>query len=160
MIILGIDPGLASTGYGVINTKKNMKHIEHGVISTDPGKTVGERLKKINREMKRLINKYKPDVLAIEKLYFFKNQKTAVSVFEAKGVVLLTASRKKIPVREFTPLQVKLAMVGYGRASKGQVQSMVKRILNLKKIPKPDDAADGLAIALCCKRSLKNKKSL
>jgi len=160
MIILGIDPGLASTGYGIIKITKKLRHIGHGVISTDPRETVGKRLKDINQQVKELINNYKPNILAVEKLYFFKNQKTAVSVSEAKGVILLTASKKKIPVIEFTPLQVKLATVGYGRASKGQIQKMVKKILNLKKIPTPDDAADGLAIALCCTRSLKNGESL
>jgi len=157
MIILGIDPGLASTGYGVIKTKKKLHCIEYGVILTKSSQPIGERLKQINSDLKKLIKKHEPDILAIERLYFFKNLKTAISVSEAIGVLLLVATKKKIQILEFAPLQVKMAVVGYGRAHKKQVQRMVKKLLNLKEIPEPDDAADGLAIALCCEKFLKNK---
>ena len=157
MIIFGIDPGVARTGFGVISKipgskSKNQKEIKclgYGLIETNPGSPATERLKKINNELNKLIKKYKPKVLIVENIYFFKNSKTAMSVSEAKGVILLTAAKKKIPVYEFSPPQVKMTICGYGRATKQQIQRMVKEILNLAKIPKPDDAADALAIALC-----------
>ena len=152
MIIIGIDPGTAKTGFGIIKKtkKKEIKVIDYGCITTAPGLSDGERLKILNNELNKLIKKYKPTILAVEKLYFFKNLKTAMPVSQAKGVILLTAAKKKIPVYEFSPLQVKMAIVGYGRADKKQVQKMIKVLLNLNEIPKPDDAADALAIAICC----------
>lgn len=153
MIIIGIDPGTAHTGFGVVKKtkgKKNkLKAIDYGCITTSPDLSPGERLKKINNELNKLIKKYKPKVLAVENVYFFKNLKTAMPVSQAKGVILLTAAKKKIPVYEFTPLQVKMTIVGYGKADKKQVQKMIKVLLNLNEIPKPDDAADALAIAVC-----------
>lgn len=159
MIILGIDPGTATTGYGLIRkggAKKEVKVIDWGCISTGSNLPPGERLKIINNELNKIIKKHKPKVLAVESIYFFKNLKTAMPVSQAKGVILLTAAKKKIPVYEFTPLQVKMAVVGYGRAEKKQVQEMVKVLLNLKEVPKKDDAADALGIALCY--ALKSKK--
>lgn len=155
MIILGIDPGTATTGYGVIQKIKKtakgqgeIKCLGYGIISTSPSMSDGERLKKLHLEISRLIKKYKPMVFAVENIYFFKNLKTAFPVSQAKGVILLAAADKKIPIYEFTPLQAKMATTGYGRADKKQVQKMVKVLLGLKEIPRPDDAADALAIAI------------
>lgn len=149
MIIIGIDPGTATTGFGVIKKTKKIKVIDYGCITTSPDLSSGERLKKINNELNKIIKKHKPKVLAVENVYFFKNLKTAMPVSQAKGVVLLTAAKKKIPVYEFTPLQVKMTVAGYGRAEKKQVQKMIKVLLNMKEAPKADDAADALGIAIC-----------
>jgi len=157
MIIMGIDPGVAKVGYGIVHANQNPKSktqkilecLGYGIIQTSPDFPAADRLKKINNDLNKLIKKYKPDVLAVENIYFFKNLKTAMPVSQAKGVILLTAAKKKIPVYEFTPLQMKMAVVGYGRAEKKQVQKMVQIHLNLPEIPKPDDAADALGIALC-----------
>ena len=160
MIIIGIDPGTATTGYGIIETTKNdnqQKCISYGVITTNPALSPQERLKKINNKLNKLIKKYTPKILVVEKVYFFKNLKTAMPVSQAKGVILLTAAKKKIPVYEVTPLQVKMAISGYGRAKKKQIQEMTKILLKLKKIPKPDDAADALAIAICGNSLFRNK---
>ncbi len=150
MIILGIDPGTATTGYGIIKkTKQKLKCLGYGCIKTDPCWTPGERLKKINNELNKLIRQYKPTVLAVENVYFFKNLKTAMPVSQAKGVVLLTAAKKKIPIYEFTPLQIKTAVTGYGKADKKQIKEMIKILLELKNVPSPDDAADALGAAIC-----------
>ena len=151
MIIIGIDPGTATTGYGIIKkTKNNLKCLGYGVIKTNPSLAPEQRLKKLHLELFKLLRRYKPKVLAVENVYFFKNLKTAMPVSQAKGVILLTAAKKKIPVYEFPPLQVKMTICGYGRATKQQIQKMIKETLNLNEIPKPDDAADALAIAICC----------
>ena len=124
MIVMGIDPGLANLGYAFIEIKKKggkLKTIDYGCIITDPKFPTGERLKKIHNELNKLIKKYKPDIMAVESLYFFKNLKTALPVSQAKGVILLAAAKNKIPVYEFTPLQVKMVVTGYGRAEKQQV---------------------------------------
>ena len=175
MRIIGIDPGIATTGYGVIDapflklnnassnpkTKKNVKSvrnfscISYGLIKTESSSATTERLKKINTELNKLINIYHPEVLAVENVYFFKNLKTAIPVSQAKGVILLTAAKKRIPVFEFTPLQVKMTITGYGRAEKRQVQKMIKVLLRLKEVPTPDDAADALGIAICCGLGIK-----
>ncbi len=156
MVILGIDPGTASTGYGAIKKVKSsrskikgcFKCLDYGVIKTKPSLTTPERLKKLNNELSKLIKNYQPEVLVVENLYFFRNLKTAIPVSQAKGVILLTTAKNKIPVYEFTPLQVKLAVTGFGWAEKEIVQKKIKSLLQLKEIPKPDDAADALAIAL------------
>lgn len=158
MIILGIDPGTAITGYGLIEeikekkiqSKDTFKYLDCGIIQTSPSFPMAERLKKISKELNQLIKKHCPEVLAVENVYFFKNLKTAMPVSQVKGVILLSAANKNIPVYEFTPLQVKITLTGYGRAEKSQVQEMIKRELSLKEVPKPDDAADALAIAFCC----------
>jgi len=158
MIIIGIDPGVANLGYAFIEIKEKgekLKTIDYGCITTSSSLSPGERLKIINNQLNKLIKKYKPDVMGVEKLYFFKNLKTAMPVSQAKGVVLLTAAKKRIPIYEFTPLEVKMGICGYGRAEKIQVQKMIKNLLNLKEIPKPDDAADALAIAVYCANFLK-----
>lgn len=152
MIILGIDPGTAKMGFGVIKSNKEkdiLKSLDYGCIETSPSLSQGERLKKLNKELCKIIKKYKPEVMIVERIFFFKNSKTAMAVSEAKGVILLTAAQEKIPVYEFTPLQVKVAVTGYGRAEKKQVQKMIKLLMNLEEIPEPDDAADALAIAIC-----------
>ena len=167
MIILGVDPGTASTGFGIIKQTKSKKGGKEklqclccGLIKTEPSFSAGDRLKKINSELNGLINKYKPSVLAVENIFFFKNLKTALPVSQAKGVILLTAAKKNIPVYEFTPLQVKINITGYGRAEKKQVQKMTKTLLDLKEIPSPDDVADALATAICCVNFLNNKSLL
>ena len=148
MIILGIDPGTASTGYGVVKKTRVLKCLDYNVIRTKPSSNPGERLRQINNKLAKVIKEHRPDVLAIEKVYFFKNFKTAMPVSEAKGAILLTAAKKRLPVWEFTPLQVKLAVTGDGRADKKEVQKQIKKLLKLKETPKPDDAADALAIAM------------
>jgi crossover junction endodeoxyribonuclease RuvC len=150
MIILGIDPGLATVGYGVVKYERSkFTTIGHGAILTPAHIPVHERLQMIYGEMRRIIDLYKPDDLAIEELFYNTNQKTVISVCEARGVILLAAYQKGLNINEYTPLQVKQSVVGYGRAEKKQVQIMVKNMLKLEKIPKPDDAADALAIAIC-----------
>lgn len=154
-IILGIDPGIADTGYGIIKKehKQGLRCLEYGSIKTPAKKELAERLETINLELDEIILKYKPDLIAVEQLFFCNNVKTALVVGQARGVVLLTARQHKIRLVEFTPLQVKQAVSSYGAASKLQVQKMVKVLLNLKDLPKPDDAADALAIAICASNS-------
>ena len=150
MRIMGIDPGLATTGYGFVDYQNNQfRVIQYGVIRTKSKMPMPDRLKKINECMHQLIHQYKPETIAVEELFFNANTKTALVVGQARGVVLLTASLENLPIFEYTPLQVKQGIAGYGRADKQQVQIMVKTLLNLKEIPKPDDAADALAIAMC-----------
>ncbi|MFH1841242.1 MAG: crossover junction endodeoxyribonuclease RuvC [Candidatus Nealsonbacteria bacterium] len=162
MIIIGIDPGTANTGYGIIQTiskpKGDFECLDYGLIKTSPLLNPGERLKKIHSDLSVLLNKYKPAALAVEKIYFFKNLKTAMPVSQAKGVILLTAAKKRVPVYEFTPLQVKMGIVGYGKAEKKQVQKMIKLLLRLEEIPKPDDAADALGLAVCCAGIIKSHR--
>lgn len=148
-IILGIDPGLATTGYAFINENlSKLEVIDFGIISTSTKTVFSERLTQIHQSLSILIKKYKPQAIAVEQLFFCKNVKTALIVGQARGVILLTAFLNNLPLYEFTPLQVKQAVCGYGKADKKQVQQMVKLLLKLKEIPKPDDAADALAIAL------------
>ncbi|HMA58872.1 MAG TPA: crossover junction endodeoxyribonuclease RuvC [Halanaerobiales bacterium] len=159
MIILGIDPGLATTGYGVIKKKGNsFELIAYDTIKTSPDQTDVDRLSNLYEELLLLIDKYEPEHIAVEELFFNKNVKTAIRVGQARGVILLAGSQKGIEVAEYTPLQVKQAVVGYGRASKNQVQQMVKALLNLDNIPKPDDAADALAISICHGHSYASKE--
>lgn len=156
-IILGIDPGFAIVGYGLIKKDKNNNifMIDYGAINTPAKDIFPDRLEQIYKELESVIKKYKPDIAAVEKLFFYKNVKTAIEVGQARGVIILTAIQNKLPIFEYTPLQVKQAVASYGRADKNQVQQMVKMLLNLKEIPKPDDAADALAVAICCSSSLK-----
>lgn len=150
MIILGIDPGLATTGYGVVKKEGNsFKLIDYDTITTSADRTDVDRLSQLYEELLSLIDKYNPEHIAVEELFFNKNVKTAIRVGQARGVILLAGAQQSINVAEYTPLQVKQAVVGYGRASKQQVQQMVKALLNLEEIPKPDDAADALAISIC-----------
>jgi crossover junction endodeoxyribonuclease RuvC len=149
MRILGIDPGIGRCGWGVIDFEKGkFSTLNYGCIETSPKKTVGERLEEVYSEISKLIKKYSPQVLSIEELFFNNNAKTAFVVGQARGVILLAAAQGKLEIAIYTPLQVKLALTGYGRAEKPQVGQMVKVLLNLKEVPKPDDTADGLAIAI------------
>lgn len=160
MIILGIDPGIAIVGYSIIKVDGNkLKVIDYGCIRTDAKSTFPERIKIIYDSLLKLIDKYKPDDLAIEELFFNKNVKTAILVGQARGVEILAAVNKGLEVYEYTPLQIKQAVVGFGRAEKEQVQEMVKILLNLKEKPKPDDVADALAVAICHGLSLKFKEN-
>jgi len=156
-VILGIDPGIADTGYGVVRSVKNsgLACIDYGSIKTGAQEKMPDRLGKINRELDKIIKRYKPDLVAVEQLFFCNNVKTALIVGQARGVILLTAMQNNILTTEFTPLQVKQAVSSYGAASKMQVQKMVKILLNLDRLPKPDDAADALAIAICAANTKK-----
>lgn len=154
--ILGIDPGFGRVGYGVIEQLKNneWKALSYGCISTDPKNSFVDRLKDIHEELLDLIKKHKPDRLAVEEIFYFKNAKTVIEVAQARGVIVLTGVEAGLPVDEFTPLQVKQAMTGYGRAEKGQMQKMVAVILKINEKIKSDDAADALAVALTAGQSL------
>ena len=150
MIVIGIDPGLARVGYGVIQVRNRQPvPLCYGCIETGREDSTSERLARIYSETAALLEKYPPAHIAMEKLFFTKNITSAMSVSEARGVLLLLAEQKKIPVTEYTPNQVKQAITGSGRADKRQMQEMITRLLHLDEIPKPDDAADGLSIALC-----------
>lgn len=160
MIILGIDPGFAIVGVGIIEYKGNkFRTIDYFALTTKAHTPIEERLKIIYDGITEAINKYKPDFLAVEELFFNNNAKTAIQVGQARGVILLAGVNANLPIYEYTPLQVKQAVVGYGRADKTQIQQMVKAILNLSEIPKPDDVADALAIAVCHAHSYKMVKT-
>ncbi len=154
MRILGIDPGIATVGFGVVDSTKNKQTLVRcGVIKTPAGTSLSSRLNQIYDDLNELITAFSPDAMAIEELFFNTNITTGISVSHGRGVMLLAAYRAGLPIYEYTPLQVKQAVVGYGRAEKKQVIDMVKRILNMSVAPKPDDAADAIAIALCHARS-------
>lgn len=156
MIILGIDPGFAITGYGIIKYEGNkFSVIDYGKIETNAGVQLCKRLLAINEKLDELIFKYKPNAVSVEKLFFNKNIKTALDVGHGRGVAIFSAAKAGVEVFEYTPLQVKQSVSGYGRADKTQIQKMVKLILNLDKIPKPDDIADALAVAICHGHSYK-----
>ena len=150
MRILGIDPGYAIVGYGVLefdNVRFNV--VNYGAITTDPETPFPKRLQEIHDDMCSILDKFRPDCMSIEKLYFNTNTTTAIDVAQARGVIMLSAAQREIPIFEYTPLQVKNAVTGYGRAEKHQMQELVKNILHLNAVPKPDDTADALAIAIC-----------
>ena len=154
MRILGIDPGVAIVGFGVVDHEKGQsKMVQYGAINTQAGLPLATRLVQIECDLKQLIDHFQPDEISIEELFFSKNITTGIAVAHARGVILCTAEKCGIPIYEYTPMQVKQAVVGYGLAEKHQVMDMVRRLLKLKTIPKPDDAADALAIALCHARS-------
>jgi len=154
MVILGIDPGTAATGYGLIKKEgSQLKIIKYGCIKTEKDLTAAQRLNQIDQQLHKIIKENQPEQIAVESIFFFKNQKTVIAVSQARGVVLARAAEMNIPVVEFTPLQIKQAVTSYGRADKSQVQKMVKLLLGLKEIPRPDDAADALAAAICCAHS-------
>jgi len=156
LIVLGVDPGTAITGYGMIEKLPDgYRTISFGHISTSSKAPSQERLSIIYREVSHLIVTYRPDCLALEKLYFSGNARTAMSVGEARGVVMVAAANHQVALKEYTPLEVKMAVAGYGRATKEQIQKMVQMILHLKTVPEPDDAADALALALCHLHSCK-----
>ncbi|MCL1972814.1 MAG: crossover junction endodeoxyribonuclease RuvC [Endomicrobia bacterium] len=151
MIVLGIDPGLSLTGWGVISaqTRDKIIPLQYGCIRTKSAETLSERLQNINIELQKLIDTYNPEVVAIEELFFLKEAKSVAAVGQARGAIVLTVSLNKIKLFEYNPRHVKMALTGYGSADKHQMQHMVKTLLRLKEIPKPDDAADALAIAMC-----------
>jgi crossover junction endodeoxyribonuclease RuvC len=150
MRVMGVDPGLAITGYGIIDSvKSKMNNLCHGAIRTKPDLPIQERLRIIYEELTEIIKTHSPDAVAVEELFFNRNVNSAFAVGMARGVVLLSAEMSSIPIGSYTPLQVKQSIVGYGRATKNQIQQMVKVILGLPDIPKPVDAADALAIAIC-----------
>lgn len=150
MIILGIDPGIAIVGWGVLRYENGrFTPIAYGSIQTKAGQKVEDRLWQVHNGMREIIEKYRPDVMSIEELFWNTNQKTGIVVAEARGVILLSAREAGIPIFEYTPLQVKQAIVGYGRAEKRQVIMMVTTFLGLKEPPKPDDTADAIALAIC-----------
>ena len=156
MIILGIDPGTAATGYGAISlTGTKIKVLMYGVISTPSGRAAHHRLKMLSEDLHSLFQTLEEPEVAVEQLFFSKNTKTAIAVGQARGVSLLAAANAGCELSEYTPTQVKQSVVGYGAADKSQVQYMVKAILSLKEIPKPDDAADALAVAICHAHSRK-----
>ena len=152
--IFGIDPGIATIGFSVIDADHHRIQFQTcGVITTPAHTTLSSRLERIYDDLEELLSTFKPDVVAIEELFFNTNITTGISVAHGRGVILLACKRAGIPIAEYTPLQVKQAVVGYGRAEKKQVMEMVKRICSLKEVPKPDDAADAVAIAICHARS-------
>ncbi len=149
MRILGIDPGYGIVGFGIIDTHRNNAVVDYGVIETPKEDTFPVRLQHIEEAFRVLFETYKPDEVAIEELFYFRNQTTVIPVAEARGVIVLTAHKYCERLFEYTPMQIKQALTGNGRAEKKQMQFMVKSVLGLEKIPKPDDAADALAVALC-----------
>lgn len=156
MLTLGIDPGTAATGFGLVRQQGDkLLQIECGCITTTPKDNAQERLGKIYHALKMLIAKHKPDAVAVERLYFGENSKSAMAVGQARGMALLAAAEGKVPVSEYTPLEVKMSITGYGRAEKKQIQQMVRILLKLEDIPRPDDAADALAVAICHLHSYK-----
>lgn len=154
MRILGIDPGIAIVGFGLIESDRGaMRMLQYGAVTTEAGLPLAARLVQIEDDMRALIQQLRPDEIAVEELFFSKNITTGIAVAHGRGVVLCTAERLGVPIFEYTPMQVKQAVVGYGLAEKRQVMDMTKRLLKLKAVPKPDDAADALAIAICHARS-------
>ena len=150
MIVLGIDPGYAIVGYGVIEMKNNRyRTLEHGAVTTKAGVDFNRRLEIIYDGVSDILAQYRPEAVSVEKLYFSNNKTTGIGVAEARGVILLAAQKVGVPVYEYTPVQVKLAVTGYGKALKPQVMEMTRRLLCLKEVPKPDDTADALAVAIC-----------
>jgi crossover junction endodeoxyribonuclease RuvC len=150
MLVLGLDPGLAITGYGFVEgDSRNLKAVAYGVLRTPPHTPLADRLLQLHKELSQLLVCYHPDVVALEELFFSTNVRTAITVGEARGVLLFTAAEAGLKVAEYTPLQVKQAITGYGQADKAQVQQMVRLLLSLAEIPHPDDAADALAVSIC-----------
>ena len=148
--ILGIDPGYAIVGFGILDYDGiNFKPVEYGAVLTEANTPFPDRLKAIHEDIEFIFDRFRPHCMAIERLYFTTNQKTAIDVAQARGITVLSAAMRNIPVSEYTPLQVKQAVVGYGKAEKKQVMEMTRQLLGLAQIPKPDDAADALAIAIC-----------
>lgn len=154
MRILGIDPGIAIVGFGLIESNRgSVRMLQYGAVTTEAGLPLATRLVQIENDMTALITQLKPDEIAVEELFFSKNITTGIAVAHGRGVILCTAERLGVPIFEYTPMQVKQAVAGYGLADKKQVMDMTKRLLKLKAVPKPDDAADALAIAICHARS-------
>ena len=154
MIILGIDPGIATIGFGVIEARRGQNILkQYGVITTPAGLPLANRLLQISEDMDALIRQFQPDEMAVEELFFTKNITTGIAVAHGRGVILLSAQKLGLPIFEYTPMQVKQAVAGYGGAQKLQVMKMTQRLLKMKHLPRPDDAADALAIAICHSRA-------
>lgn len=149
MIALGFDPGTARLGYGVITSEPDPTAIDYGVVVTDADAQMGDRLLTIYLAVGELIDRFQPDAVAVERLFFARNVTTAMTVGQARGIVLLAAAQRAIPIAEYAPSEIKQAVVGYGRADKHQIQEMVRIMLGLESLPTPDDAADALAVAIC-----------
>jgi len=149
MIALGFDPGTARLGYGVIASDPDPRAIDYGIIATEAGLPMARRLVEIYEAVTELIQVFRPDAVAVERLFFARNVTTAMTVGQARGVILLAAAQRGLPVAEYAPSEVKQAIVGYGKADKRQIQEMVRIMLGLESVPRPDDAADALAIAIC-----------
>ncbi|MEN4012851.1 MAG: crossover junction endodeoxyribonuclease RuvC [Chloroflexota bacterium] len=150
MLVVGIDPGIATTGYGFVrDTDAGIQLIGYGVVTTSPGLSIAQRLSILYQELNQILSLHQPESGAVEKLFFQKNVSTAISVGQARGVALLALAHNQVEVSEYTPLEIKQAVTGYGGAEKMQVQRMVKTVLAMEDIPRPDDAADALAIAIC-----------
>ena len=155
MLTLGIDPGTAICGYGLVEAQgSRLIAVQYGAIITTPQLSPAKRLEIIYKELDQIIKKYKPDCMGVEELFFNKNVRTAMAVGQARGVILLAASQNQLAIEEYTPLQVKQSVVGYGKATKEQVIFMTQRLLNLTDKPKPDDVADALAVAICTSHSV------
>lgn len=149
-VILGIDPGLASTGYGVIRCEgSRYRHVEHGIISTKPSATVGERLLAIRRAVLAIVDTFAPEGAAVETVYFSKNSSSAIPVAQARGVILCALAERGVPFAEYTPQELKQAVVGRGKGDKEQIQAVMRMLFNLQEPPSPDHAADALAAAVC-----------
>lgn len=150
-VVVGIDPGTASTGYGVVreNSDHELEELEHGVVTTPSEWEEPRRLLFIYQRLREIVDKYQPDSCAVENIYFQKNVKTAIKVGQGRGAALIAMASSDLPLGEYTPSEIKQAVVGYGNADKNQVQQMVKLLLSMKEIPRPDDAADALAVAIC-----------
>ncbi|MCI9186315.1 MAG: crossover junction endodeoxyribonuclease RuvC [Oscillospiraceae bacterium] len=154
MIILGVDPGIATIGFGVIEARRGQNILkQYGVITTPAGLPLANRLLQISEDMDALIRQFQPDEMAVEELFFTKNITTGIAVAHGRGVILLSAQKLGLPIFEYTPMQVKQAVAGYGGAQKLQVMKMTQRLLKMKHLPRPDDAADALAIAICHSRA-------
>lgn len=151
MLVIGIDPGTASTGYGVVRQTQDggLEAVDFGVITTTPDEPMPQRLKKLFLELRALLEKHRPESSAVEQLFFQRNVKTAITVGQARGVVLLSLAEAGISTAEYTPMEIKQAVIGYGGADKRQIQDMVKALLGMEERPQPDDAADALAVAVC-----------
>ena len=150
MLVLGIDPGTATTGWGMVKRQEDaLTLLDYGTVSTAQDTPAPQRLQIIYRELGHVISRHEPDAAAVEKLFFSRNVRTALSVGQARGVALLAMANADLDIHEYTPLEVKQAVVGYGRATKEQVQEMVKMLLGLDSVPQPDDAADAIAVAIC-----------
>ena len=158
MLILGIDPGFAIVGFGLLSAQRGHQELVRcGVITTPAGLPLPKRLLQIGEDMEQLLTQFRPDAMAVEELFFNTNVTTGIGVAQARGVILMTAEKYSVPIFEYTPSQVKQAVVGYGKAEKRQVMDMTRRLLNLTTVPKPDDAADAVAVALCHARSMTSR---
>jgi crossover junction endodeoxyribonuclease RuvC len=161
VLVLGIDPGVAMTGYGIVRAEGGrLQAVDFGSIRTEAHVPAHQRLFYVFQAVDRLVNEHRPEFLAVEQVFFNKNARSALAVGQARGVVMLAAAQKRVDVREYTPLQVKMAVVGHGAATKGQVQAMVKAILALREAPRPADVADALAVAVCCLHTCATERRL